>query len=248
MAEITGEMLIAFGEANNMRIMSHRDPHKWAEKINKNGGKCPCGKECPCDDCTCMFYEKTTPRRETITVSNIEIASAIETLEKAKDALMGLTIDTEEGQKEAAHVMEETAKMVEKDAAGHACEKCEDYMNGLARRLNFVKDECGKDAMSCAIERDLTILRIEGMQETFIAADELITKAEQETAQDGDSQAGPLDLNQGPEEFHDCIQRVTTTELVGIHHGDRMCTASKMCGTKKIPKEEAISMCARKGV
>lgn len=242
MAEITGEMLIAFGEANNMRIMSHRDPNKWAEKINKNNGKCPCGKECPCDDCTCMFYEKSVPGKETIMVNNTEIASAIETLEKAKDALMNIQLDEPE---KTARAMEEAANMVEKDAIEHKCGQCEDYMMGLARKLNFMRDECGKDTNSCMTERDLTIERIEGMQETFIAADELITKAEQETARDNGSHGENHTDEDIPEAFHDCITRTTKTQLQDLKHGDRICTASKMCGTKKLTKEDAVASCVK---
>ena len=47
MEKIDGDTLEMFAMANGLSIMPHRNANEWAEKINKNGGLCPCGKECP---------------------------------------------------------------------------------------------------------------------------------------------------------------------------------------------------------
>jgi hypothetical protein len=261
--ELTGDDLRAFAAANGLDIMSHRNPDRWAEHVNNNNGMCPCGKECPCDDCTCKFFTQSSADADDIVkddnddegdymeISNPEIARAIQTLEDVRQKLIAMPQDTTEN---ASGAIKESEEMVKGDAEKHECGECAKYMEGLARKLRFLKEECETDSMSCVVERDLTIKRIEDMQNTFVAVDRAVSNGEindnqqdmtQETPKNIDSPLIPSDSEVIIEPFHDCITRTTLEELQDIDHSDRICTASKMCSKKKMSKEDAIAECVK---
>lgn len=120
--------------------MSHRDPEKWAEKINKNNGLCPCGKECPCDECTCLFYEKTmesegiTKREPDKEQSGLnELKETIVVLDETRNLLTGVSAENEND----ADDMEKLSKiseMIEKNALEGARMQCMQYGGRTAKK------------------------------------------------------------------------------------------------------------------
>lgn len=262
---ITAEMLIAFADANGLRIMSHRDPEKWAEKINKNNGLCPCGKECPCDECTCLFYEKTmesegiTKREPDKEQSGLnELKETIVVLDETRNLLTGVSAENEND----ADDMEKLSKiseMIEKNAKEHECSVCASMVEGLQRKIKFLGEECKKDSASCAFERDATIIRVEQMKTIFENVDRDLSGGdeiedetedkieeeiiEEETVEKPDSQwERPIESHVGFSDFHDCVGK-NVGELHEVKKNDRICVAAKMCGRKNLSKEDAIRDC-----
>jgi hypothetical protein len=260
MGEMTGEMLIAYADANGLKIMSHRNPDLWADNLNKNSGKCPCGKECPCDDCTCLFYITDSkpieaPIEEEMIAVDIklpELAHAVDTLEKVKTGLMEMDNDNINGIRET---ISSAVENIREDAKQHKCNGCAEYMEGLARKLNFLKEECAIDGRSCEVESRMTVNRINEMQEIFVAVDKEISEQaggeennEAETTNDTNQETTKRPDSQLPargdtSHFHECITKTTLGQLQEIDRTKRICTASKMCGAKKLSKEEAIRQC-----
>ena len=261
--ELTGDDLRAFASANGLVIMSHRNPDRWAEQINKNNGMCPCGKECPCDDCTCKFYE-TMPSASAdgiekndnedegdyVEISNPEIARAIQTLEDVRQKLITMPQDTTEN---ASGAIRESEEMVKEDAEKHECGECAKFMEGLARKLRFLKEECEQDSMACVAERDLTVKRIEDMQATFIAVDKAVSESEndegdsenkQQKAEIAYSQLDSTD-KQFTSEFRACVSKKMNNDLVGEEKRTKLCAGTKMCGQRHLTKEEALSECIK---
>lgn len=261
---ITAEMLIAFADANGLRIMSHRDPEKWAEKINKNNGMCPCGKECPCDDCTCLFYEKTlesegmTKQEPTKESGSNELKKTIVVLEETRNLLAEVAAENEDDANDIKK-LSTISEMIEKNAKEHECNLCASMVEGLQRKIKFLGEECKKDSASCAFERDATIIRVEQMKEIFTNADKELSGGdeiedetedeieeemiEEETVEKPDSQwERPIESHVGFSDFHDCVGK-NVGELHEVKRNDRICVAAKMCGRKALSKEDAIRDC-----
>lgn len=261
---ITAGMLIAFADANGLRIMSHRDPEKWAEKINKNNGLCPCGKECPCDDCTCLFYEKTLgsegitkpepvkePAQEPM--NNDELKKTIAVLEETKNLLTAVNAENENDADDTER-LSKISEMIEKNAKEHECGLCASMVGGLHRKIKFLGEECRKDSASCAFERDATIIRVEQMTEIFKNADKELSEEktsdeieepeiEEETMKETDSAwTRPVESSVGFSDFHDCVAK-NVESMQDVKRSDRICVAAKMCGRKRMPKEDAITDC-----
>lgn len=235
--EITGQMLIEFANNNGLEILSHRDPDKWAKKLNENGGFCPCGKECPCDACTCLFFKK---RKFAVP----ELGGAIEALEEVKRTLMEID-ETEPDRVE--EILENGKQLISEDIEKHSCGKCKDYMGGLHRKLSYLQEECKQDGMSCRTEIDLTIHRIDMMQEVFYGTDKTIE--EQSTSEDNEKQETQWDGDEVVDtrsEFHKCmsdeIERLKETNP-DMPHRTRVCVASKMCKKTPMSREAAINEC-----
>lgn len=259
--DITGNMLREYAEANGLEIVNGMDPDIWATRINENNGLCPCGKECPCDDCICTFYsrsEKTeteepieepeTTEKEYV-IETEEIAKSIETIEKAKKILINMPTDSAEN---AARAVQEARDLIAEDAENHACTECNNYVRGLQRKLNFLKEECKKDSISCVMERGYTIDRMEEMQETFKVVDETVSKSEEDITEQQEEPEKAEILATRPEEkkekshysgFHDCVRDHYQDKLSDLPRRERLCAAAKMCGNDKPPKEEAIRSC-----
>lgn len=248
---LSQELLQEHANTHGLRIMDHRNPEKWAEMINRNNGMCPCGKMCPCDECTCKFYEK-------IEMFNVpEIGKAIDALELTKNVIKETTPNEPDKTIES---IDTAIEIVTNDSENHTCGRCADYMNGLKRKLEFLKNECGIDQDSCEMEKAATISRIELMQDTFRAADEEVGKEpikEEKTeeikigtleeslrnAENSLSQGDNNEKEEGYSGFHDCIAKNIHENLEELPKTGRMCVATKMCGKRKLTKEEAIAEC-----
>jgi len=257
MASITAEDLQAFGAANGLKIMDHRDAMDWAKNLNRNNGLCPCGKVCPCNDCTCKFYEtiENINEEQDMIIKNDEIAGAVETLEDAKGLL--LSIDTTTTMEDAIETIDAAKELVEKDAEAHKCGECEKYMQGYARKLAFLKSECEKDPLACALERNDALHRADLMQQTFIGADADLAKMEEEKNEQQRPETGKteektetaLEENETQviKPFHECVSD-SMAELADEIPGrpTRMCVSTKRCGkTTPKTKEEAMAECLK---
>lgn len=269
MEDLTGDILIAFGEANGMEILGHRDPNKWADMINRNGGICPCGKECPCDDCTCKFYgqrkEQAAIIEEVTTFTNKELETTVGILEDVKKQLLDIVPDNA---KESARITTNAAKLITEDAEKHNCGLCEGYLNGLGRQLTFLGKECSEDEASCGIARDEAVGRIEMLQEIFTGADGILAngmergpdetpievapiddQSEQDTGPNDIPLAGPEkatsqgDDSDGLNDFNTCVAK-TYAEVTEVDKGPKLCVAAKMCKKDSpLSKEDAIAAC-----
>ena len=269
MEELTGDILIAFGEANGMEILGHRDPNKWADMINRSGGICPCGKECPCDDCTCKFFgprkEQAAIIEEVTTFTNKELETTVGILEDVKKQLLDIVPDNA---KESARITTNAAKLITEDAEKHNCGLCEGYLNGLGRQLAFLGKECAEDEASCGIARDEAVGRIEMLQEIFTGADEIMAKGMENGPDETPIEVAPIDEsiepdteptesspdepesadsqgddNGGLSDYQVCVAK-TYAEITEVDKGPKLCIAAKMCGKNTaMSKEDAIAAC-----
>jgi hypothetical protein len=260
--ELTGDMLIAFGEENGLTIMSHRDPDKWAEMINERGGICPCGKECPCDNCECKFYEKQATEDEMpeksdeIIIKNDEIKGALEALEEAKVMLISIPTDDEN---EALDEIKKASEIIKTDANNHKCNKCKGAMEGISRKIDFLGGECKQDSLSCMLEKESTLKRIEQMQQIFIGIDKSLADDEIPDEQDKrDSQLDRMKENEEREQtekrdrmmqgFHGCVSGKIEK---GFNNEDmtrqeKFCTATKLCAKNStISEKDAMESCIK---
>jgi hypothetical protein len=257
MTSITAEDLQAFASANGLKVMDHRDAVDWAKNLNRNNGLCPCGKVCPCNDCTCKFYESIgeEPEEPDMVIKNEEIARAVETLEDAKGLL--LSIDTTTTMKEAIETIDAAKELVEKDAEAHKCNECEKYMRSYVRKLDFAKSECEKDPLACTLERNDALHRAELMQQTFIGADADLTRMEEEqkaaqtreTDEKTENTETALDVqnNEVEKPYRECVRDTMANIVDEIPSRQvRMCVSTKMCGkTTPKTKEEAMAECLK---
>lgn len=192
MEKIDGDTLEMFAMANGLSIMPHRNAKEWAEKINKNGGLCPCGKECPCADCTCKFYERNTTSdnnmTETTTILDNEINNEKEkTVEHDELKSMDLTVEkldeihakllklAPENVEETTKTISDAEEMIKNDMDAHECSVCQEMLGGIARKLGFLREECKEGGITCSLEIEDTAERIAIMGDIFRNAKSSIT-------------------------------------------------------------------------
>lgn len=200
MEKIDGDTLKMFAMANGLAIMQHRNADEWAEKINKNGGLCPCGKECPCADCTCKFYEQATTNNNDEIETNTneektvddseeehdELKSMDETVAKLSEIQSKLMKIEPDNKEETIKVISEAEKTIENDIEAHQCSMCKDMLGGISRKLGFLKGECKEGGITCNLEIEDTVERIAMMGDIFRNAKSSITEEpveEQENAE-----------------------------------------------------------------
>lgn len=256
MEEITGEYLREFAINHDLYIMPHRDADEWAKKINENNGMCPCGKECPCGDCTCKFYMQA-PHAD---VKNDEMRKAVRVLEKTHTKLMNLDIGNIENARGEINKLREE---IVKEAAEHECSICDAHLQGLARKLNFLAEECALDDDSCRSEHMSAITRTEELIETFTGADRILQEQEkQEKSQRTkpgmtENEETLLDVHgfdegetEEPKERHpyrECMSVTMKETLDGYPTPIKFKAATLMCGrNNRMSKEEALAACGVK--
>jgi hypothetical protein len=267
MEGITGDDLRAFADANNLGIMNHRNADDWAKMLNRNGGYCPCNKLCPCELCTCKFFEEKKEEQKEeeekeeekpeLIIENEEIAGAIEALEDAKDLISDIGMDTPH--EDAIKKLQEAKKIVVDNSTKHECGQCVTAMQGIGRKLDYLVSECKEDTLSCVMEADATIERIEKMQEIFVGVDQDVAKAQREqnenTENKGETAEKPTSALEGNVEemeqkkdgqtYHECVRDTMAYGLDDVDGRNlKMCIATKVCAkTKNVPKEVAVKEC-----
>lgn len=234
MQEITGDMLRKYAEEHGLEIMPHRDPDEWAERINKNNGMCPCGKECPCEECTCKFF---TPPAYT-QIQNEEMRNAVKILEETRNELMKMDLKNRE---EAAEKIKKLADKVKEDAEKHECGVCEDFMSGLNRKLDFLSRECAIDGDSCASERNYTAMRVMEMMEVFGDADKILSEEETSEEKVKDTQEKKPEIP-----YRQCMSEKLKETFVDLPKEEKFCAAVSMCSGKRMTEEEALEACRSK--